>query len=107
MSTNPEKLLRLPAVLALIGLKRSAVYLRCSDGRFPQPRHIGRAALWPSSEIDAWIARVRESGEPGPGSYPAHTPELRSADRGLLERIADATRDPARTPEFRSADRVP
>ncbi len=70
MSTNPEKLLRLPAVMALIGLRRSAVYLRCSDGRFPQPRHVGRAVLWPSSEIDAWIARVVAGGEPSLGTYP-------------------------------------
>ena len=68
--TTPQKLLRLPAVMALVGLRRSAIYLRCSDGRFPQPRHVGRAALWPSGEISDWIRRVSESGEPPCGSYP-------------------------------------
>ena len=70
MSTNPEKLLRLPKVIELVGLRRSAIYLRCSDGRFPQPRHVGRAALWPSGEIGDWIRRVSESGEPALGTYP-------------------------------------
>ena len=64
------RLLRLPAVMALVGLRRSAIYLRCSEGRFPQPRHVGRAALWPSDESDGWIKRVCESGEPAPGTYP-------------------------------------
>lgn len=66
---NP-KLLRLPAVMELVDLRRSAIYLRCSQGSFPQPRHVGRAALWPSDEISDWIRRVSESGEPGPGTYP-------------------------------------
>ena len=65
------RLLRLPAVMELVGLRRSAIYLRCADGRFPQPRHVGRAAVWVSSEIDDWVRRVCESGEPLTGSYPA------------------------------------
>ena len=66
---NSNQLLRLPAVMNLVGLRRSAIYLRCSDGRFPRPRHVGRAALWPSDEVDEWIRRVSESGEPPVGTY--------------------------------------
>lgn len=64
------RLLRFPAVMALVGLRRSAIYLRVADGRFPQPRHVGRATLWLASEISDWIRRVCESGEPAPGTYP-------------------------------------
>ena len=68
---TPQKLLRLPAVIAQVGLKRSAIYAHIAQGRFPQPRHVGRAAVWSSEEVNGWIARVVESGEPDPGTYSA------------------------------------
>lgn len=51
-------LLRLPAVLAKVGLGRSAVYQRINRGEFPSPIKLGvRAIAWPSVEIDDWIAK--------------------------------------------------
>ena len=70
---NSTQLLRLPAVMNLVGLRRSAVYSRCADGRMPPPRHLGRAAVWPSDEIDEWIRRVRDHGEPPVGTFPPRT----------------------------------
>jgi prophage regulatory protein len=50
-------LLRLPAVKARTGLSRSTIYLRVSEGKFPEPISLGaRAVGWLDSEIDAWLA---------------------------------------------------
>lgn len=53
---RPKRLLRLPEVMSRVGLKRSAIYQRMSEGRFPKSRSLGpRCAVWIESEIDAWI----------------------------------------------------
>lgn len=62
MSTPPEKfldsyldrLLRLPEVEFLSGLKKTSIYQR-SDG-FPAPVKVGRSTAWRESEVNAWIA---------------------------------------------------
>ncbi len=59
LPTSPARLLRLPEVIARVGLKRSAIYQRMSDGRFPKSRSLGpKCAVWVESEIDDWIHRV-------------------------------------------------
>jgi len=56
---SPARLLRLPEVIARVGLKRSAIYQRMSEGRFPRSRSLGpKCAVWVESEIDDWIHRV-------------------------------------------------
>jgi prophage regulatory protein len=53
------RLLRLPEVIARVGLKRSAIYQRMSDGRFPRSRSLGpKCTVWVESEIDAWIRDI-------------------------------------------------
>ena len=53
---SPARLLRLPEVIARVGLKRSAIYQRMSEGRFPKSRSLGpKCAVWVESEIDDWI----------------------------------------------------
>jgi prophage regulatory protein len=57
--TTGESLLRLPAVEARTGLKRSAIYagMKAVPLTFPRCIKLGaRAAAWSSSSIDAWIA---------------------------------------------------
>ena len=50
------RLIRLPEVIARVGLKRSAIYQRMSEGRFPKSRSLGpKCAVWVEAEIDAWI----------------------------------------------------
>lgn len=62
VSVTP-RLIRLPEVIARVGLKRSSIYQRMSDGRFPQGRSLGgRCTVWVEAEIDAWIAAVTASG---------------------------------------------
>ncbi len=57
-----ERLIRLPAVLAAVGLGRTAVLDRVKAGNFPRPVKIGRATCWREAEVSAWIReRVRES----------------------------------------------
>jgi prophage regulatory protein len=57
--SSPARLLRLPEVIARVGLKRSAIYQRMSDGTFPRSRSLGpKCAVWVEAEIDAWIDKV-------------------------------------------------
>lgn len=50
------RFLRLPEVERRVGLKRSAIYQRMSEGRFPRSLSLGpRCAVWIDSEIDKWM----------------------------------------------------
>ena len=53
------RVLRLKEVMAVVGLKRSAVYAVIKEGRFPRPIKLGgtRASGWLSTEVHAWIAQ--------------------------------------------------
>jgi prophage regulatory protein len=56
---EPDRLLRLPEVIARVGLKRSAIYQRMSEGRFPRARSLGtRCTVWVEAEIKAWVDEV-------------------------------------------------
>lgn len=59
LTIPPGRLLRLPEVMARVGLKRSAIYQRMTDGRFPRSRSLGpKCTVWVESEIDEWIRGV-------------------------------------------------
>lgn len=62
-----DQLLRRPAVEAMVGLRRSAIYERVAEGSFPAPLKIGRRAVaWRRSEVEAWLEsrpRTREGAE--------------------------------------------
>ncbi len=47
---------RLPTVVQKVGLSRSEIYRRISDGRFPKPRRYPDSdkSFWLSSEVQAW-----------------------------------------------------
>lgn len=52
-------LLRLPKVLALVGVSRSTLYRWVALGLFPQPRSLtptGSTVAWSAAEVHAWIA---------------------------------------------------
>ena len=52
---TPQKFLRLPAVIEMVGMKRTAIYERIKAGSFPAPIQIGaRAVAWKESEIADW-----------------------------------------------------
>lgn len=51
-----HSILRLPAVMANIGLSRSSIYLRVAEGTFPKPVSLGaRAVGWLRSDIEEWL----------------------------------------------------
>ena len=51
-----QRLIRLPEVMNRVGLKRSAIYQRMSEGRFPKSHSLGiRYTVWLETDIDAWI----------------------------------------------------
>ncbi|WP_222116163.1 helix-turn-helix transcriptional regulator [Extensimonas perlucida] len=58
-----ERLLRLPQVEALTGLKKSSIYAMTRAGTFPrQVRLSQRCAAWPESAVLAWVnAKVAEA----------------------------------------------
>lgn len=57
-----DPLMRLEAVEAAVGLKKSTLYAMIKAGEFPRPVKIGPALNgWPSSEIEQWIsAKIAE-----------------------------------------------
>ena len=46
-----ERLLRLPEVLTIVGLRKSAWYDGIQKGEYPKPIKKGRSSFWPSSTI--------------------------------------------------------
>ena len=56
---RPPRLLRLPEVMDRVGLRRSAIYQRMSEGRFPKCRTLGaKCSVWVEAEINAWIESI-------------------------------------------------
>jgi prophage regulatory protein len=52
-----QVILRLPKVMARVGLSRSSIYVRVRQGTFPKPVPLGaRAVGWPDSDIDSLTA---------------------------------------------------
>lgn len=48
------KLLRLPAVIDRVGIKRTSIYKRIKEGKFPAPIKLSEnVSVWPSCEVDA------------------------------------------------------
>lgn len=49
----------LPEVMNRVGLSRSAIYKRMSEGRFPRPRSLNvKCAVWIEAEIGGWILDI-------------------------------------------------
>ena len=78
----PNRILRLPEVVARTGLSRSTIYVRLADGSFPRPVPLGaRAVGWVEAEVDDWIQdRITERRFAG----------ARAAACGGVVEIADA-----------------
>jgi prophage regulatory protein len=59
MPSAPARLIRLPEVIARVGLKRSSIYQRMAEGRFPKGRSLGpRCTVWVEAEINAWVNTI-------------------------------------------------
>jgi prophage regulatory protein len=53
---KPQRLMKLPEVMARVGLAKATIYTRFQNGGFPKPVSLGASSRWVESEIDAWIA---------------------------------------------------
>jgi len=60
MQSIPDNaLLRLPQVLTLIPVSRSAWWAGCKSGRYPKPVKLGpRTTAWKASEIHALLEKL-------------------------------------------------
>ena len=56
MTDSTPRLLRLPEVERVTGMRRSAIYTRIQQGKFPVPLRISdRCSAWREAEIIEWI----------------------------------------------------
>lgn len=63
-SAPPLRLLRLPEVMDRVGLRRSAIYQRMREGKFPKCRSLGpKCSVWVEAEVDAWVLSVAGRAE--------------------------------------------
>ena len=57
-----ESLLRLPQVLKIIPISKSAWWQGCKDGRYPKPIKLGpRTTVWKASDISAFMQQLSRS----------------------------------------------
>jgi len=53
---NPnERIIRLPEVLHMVGMKKTAVYDKVKSGTVPAQLKLGRISGWLESDIQQWI----------------------------------------------------
>lgn len=50
-----KRLIPLPEVTRLTGLRHSAIYERMARGDFPRAVKLGSSSRWLLSEVEAWI----------------------------------------------------
>ncbi|MHB1115172.1 helix-turn-helix transcriptional regulator [Sideroxydans sp.] len=50
-----DRLLRLPEVERICGLRKTTIYQLINDGRFPPGFRVGRSRLWRWSVIQEWV----------------------------------------------------
>lgn len=56
LASTSDRLLKLPEVEALVGLKRASIYRFVQAKKFPAPVKLGeRAVAWRLSAVDKWI----------------------------------------------------
>ncbi len=57
-----ERILRLPAVCALVGLSPATIYRRLKARRFPRPLKLGGGSAigWLAYDIRAWLQACRD-----------------------------------------------
>ncbi|MBS0318347.1 MAG: AlpA family transcriptional regulator [Proteobacteria bacterium] len=56
-TAQSDRLLRLPEVEALVGLRKSSIYDAMRRGEFPMSVKLSRRLVgWPASVINEWIA---------------------------------------------------
>lgn len=55
-TTPRDRLIRLPEVEAICGIRKSTIYVMMKQGNFPQAVHVTpRHAAWPESAVYHWV----------------------------------------------------
>lgn len=58
MNNMAKRLIRLPDVMSITGLKRSTIYQKMKGGDFPKSIPIGeRSVAWVEGEVSKWIEK--------------------------------------------------
>ena len=66
-----ESFLRLPQVLVIIPISKSAWWQGCKDGRYPKPIKLGpRTTVWRSADISALVRGLSEQNITGENTEP-------------------------------------
>lgn len=53
---NEQRMLRMPAVLKIVGISRATIYRWIEAGNFPAPIRLGpNSVAWKSTTIDEWL----------------------------------------------------
>jgi len=61
----PPRLIRLPAVVSMVGLSKSEVWRRIAAGKFPKPIKLGpNTSAFVEAEVAAWVMRQIEANPP-------------------------------------------
>lgn len=50
-----QTMIRLPQVIDMVGLGKTAIYAHIKAGDFPKPAKFGRSSVWSEQEINNWI----------------------------------------------------
>ena len=53
-----DRLIRLPEVENIVGLKRTQIYEMVKTHSFPAPVKLGRASRWSLRAVSAWMDRL-------------------------------------------------
>ena len=61
--TPENRLIRMPEVEHLVGLRRSAIYMLIAKNEFPAPLKIGTASRWPLDAVAAWVDQKIKNAE--------------------------------------------
>lgn len=59
-----ERIMRMPDVVATVGLCRASIYNRMNAGTFPKQVKLGRLSGWLESEVQAWIREQTRASRP-------------------------------------------
>ena len=73
-----DRLIKLPDVERLTGMKRSAIYELIQRGAFPKPVKVARSSMWSHAAVQAWIAeRLSEAAPRLNDARAQHSPSWR------------------------------
>ena len=58
-----DRLLRLPDVSAIVGIRKSTIYALMKEGKFPKCIYVtSKTVAWPESAVLAWVAERINKG---------------------------------------------